>query len=173
VAKSKQDKPELEDEGSTRDGAENGGGSLNDRSAEIEAALPEPAPLGDKRGTIPFPGTAPQSAKKNVEIVVELTKTHSPGAGQLDINKEHLLLVRAEYLKGTPTPKRDGEKRVIGFKYVQQLRPTWTESLEDYLRLNGLKIVRVDEKGDALDIDALSDVEALRLQQREKEGALD
>lgn len=173
MAPPKKSKPEIEDEGTTRDGGESNGGSIADRAAELEAALPEPAPLGDKRGTIPLPVGAVPSAKKNVEVVVELTKTHSPGAGQLDINEEHLLLVRAQYLKGIPTPKRDGEKRVIGFKYVQQLRPTWVESLEDYLQLNGLKIVRVDEEGDALPIGSLANIEELRLAQKKKEGALD
>lgn len=155
-----------EGEPKARDGEENGKGkngkSIADRAKEIEAALPEPAPLGDPRGTIPLPVGSTPSAKKNVEVVVELTKAHAPGAGQLDINAEHLLIVRAEYLKGIPTPKRDGEKRVIGFKYVQQLRPTWVEGLDDYLRLNGLKIVRSDEDGDAVDPENLVNIEELR-----------
>lgn len=146
-----------------KDGEENGNGkSIADRAKEIEAALPEAAPLGDPRGTIPLPVGAQPSAKKNVEVVVELTKAHAPGAGQLDINAEHLLIVRAQYLKGIPTPKRDGEQRVIGFKYVQQLRPTWIESLDDYLRLNGLKIVRLDEDGEAVPAENLVNIEDLR-----------
>lgn len=146
-----------------------GGGSIAERAAEeLEAALPEPAPLGDKRGTIPLPVGTPPSAKKNVEVVVEMTSHHTPGAGQLDINTEHLLVVRADFLKGVPTPKRDSDKRVIGFKYVQQLKPNWMESMTDYLSHNGLKIVRIDDEGDALEIGSLSNIEAMR-----QEGALD
>jgi hypothetical protein len=162
--------------GSTHtDGAPNGngnGGSIADRAEEeakkLEAALPEPAPLGDKRGTIPLPVGATPTAKRNVEVVVEMTKHHTPGAGQLDINKEHLLLVRAEFLEGVPRPKRDGDKRVIGFKYIQKLKPNWMESLEDWLDKNGLKIVHKDEAGKALDQESLVDIEAMR-----QEGALD
>jgi len=139
---------------------------------ELEDAMPEPKPMGDPSGTIPLPVGSTPSAKRNVEVVVELTKAHSRGAGQLDINKEHLLIVRAEYLKGTPVPKRDGDKRVTGFKYVQQLRPTWTESLDDYLEANGLKIVRVDEEGEAISPENLVNIEELR-GAREGKGALD
>ena len=142
------------------------------QTQEMEDALPEPKPMGDKRGTIPLPVGAPTSAKKNVEVVVELTKAHTSGAGQLDINVEHLLLVRAEYLKGIPQPKRDGNRDVIGFKYIQQLRPTWVESLEDYLTLNGLKIVRADEEGESVPMDSLSNIEGLR-QAHEGKSALD
>lgn len=175
--KDRQDKPELEDEGRTRDGAENGngdgnGGSIAARAEaaakELEEALPEPAPLGDKRGTIPLPVGATPTAKRNVEVVVEMTKHHTPGAGQLDINKEHLLLVRAEFLEGVPRPKRDSDKRVIGFKYIQKLKPNWMEALADWLDKNGLKIVRKDEEGKALDQESLTNIEAMR-----QEGALD
>lgn len=141
------------------------------KAEELEAALPEPQPMGDPKGTIPLPVGSPVQAKRNVEVVVELTKTHMPGAGQLDINKEHLLIVRAAYLKGTPIPKRDGEGQVTGYKYVQQLRPSWTEDLDDYLRLNGLKIVRVDEEGQAIDPENLVNIEDLR--GKHQGGALD
>jgi len=155
-----------------RDGGPNGDGngtSIADRAAEVEDALPEPAPIGDKRGTIPLPVGSTPSAKKNVEVVVELTKAHTKGAGQLDINVDHLFLVRGEYLKGIPQPKRDGERNVVGFKYVQQVRPTWVETLDDYLRLNGLKIVRADEEGDAVDPSTLVNIEE---QRKEKQDAL-
>ena len=173
MSKSK-DKPEIDAEGKTRDGGENGngnGGSIADRAQEqIEEVLPEPAPLGDKRGTIPLPVGAAPSAKRNTEVVVEMTTHHTPGAGQLDINKEHLLLVRAEFLEGVPRPKRDSDKRVIGFKYIQKLKPNWMEALEDWLEKNGLKIVRKDEDGEALDADSLTNIEGMRKTQG---GALD
>jgi hypothetical protein len=139
------------------------------KAKELEEALPEPKPMGDPKGTIPLPVGSPPKAKRNVEVVIELTSTHMPGAGQLDINKEHLLLVRAGYSGGTPKPKRDGDGQVVGFKYKQQLKPSWTETLEDYLALNGLKIVRTDEEGEAIHPENLVNIEELR----GKRGALD
>jgi hypothetical protein len=153
-----------------RDG-ETLGDDAEAKAKELEEALPEPKPMGDRRGTIPLPVGSPPNAKRNVEIAIELTSTHMPGAGQLDINKEHLLIVRAGYSGGTPKPKRDGEGQVVGFKYKQQLKPSWCETLEDYLDLNGLKIVRVDEEGKAIEVDNLVNIEELR-GKRKKDSAL-
>lgn len=160
-------KPDIEDEGKTRDGAENGSGSIADRADAEELPIPESKPLGEKGGQIALPGT-PAQRKKPVEIVVELGSGHTKGAGPMDVDEEQLLIVRAEYKEGVPRPKRDSDRQIIGWKYIHKLRPTWVESLDDFLAANGMKIVRVDEEGEAVDTSSLTDIEAIR---REQEGA--
>lgn len=164
-----------EDEGGTThtDGEANGdgGGSIAERAEAPELPIPESKPLGEKRGQIPLPGT-PAQRRKPVEIVVELGSSHTPGAGQLDVDEEHLLIVRAEYKEGIPRAKRDSDREIIGWKYIQKLRPTWVESLDAFLAANGMKIVRVDDEGEALSAEALTNIEQIR-RDREGVGALD
>lgn len=148
-----------------------GGGSIAERAEEKELPIPESKPLGEKGGQIPLPGT-PAQKRKPVEIVVELGSSHTPGAGQLDVDGEHLLIVRAEYKEGVPRAKRDSDREIIGWKYIQKLRPTWVESLDAFLAANGMKIVRVDDEGEALSAEALTNIEQIR-RDREGVGALD
>lgn len=166
---------EAEDDQSTHTDGEangNGGGSIAERAEEEkELPIPESKPLGEKGGQIPLPGT-PAQKRKPVEIVVELGSSHTPGAGQLDVDGEHLLIVRAEYKEGVPRAKRDSDREIIGWKYIQKLRPTWVESLDAFLAANGMKIVRVDDEGEALSAEALTNIEQIR-RDREGVGALD
>jgi hypothetical protein len=160
--------PDLDDEGAVRDGEETGNGngsSIADR-AEEELPIPESKPLGEKGGQIPLPGT-PAQKRKPVEIVVQLSAHHMPGAGQLAVDEEHLLITRAEYVEGIPRAKRDGERQIIGWKYIQKLRSTWTETLADFLDRNGLKIVKKDEEGASVDPRSLVNIEK-NLQERQE-----
>lgn len=172
-AEQKAAKEAEEQGGSTHtDGEANGnGGSIAERAEAKEAPIPESKPLGEKGGQIPLPGT-PAQRRKPVEFVVELGSGHTPGAGQLDVDAEHLLIVRCEWKEGVPRPKRNSDREITGWKYIQKLRQTWVESLDDFLDSNGMKIVRKDEPGEAITTDSLLNVEEIR-REREGVGALD
>jgi hypothetical protein len=155
-----------------RDGAENAssngngnGKSIADQAAE-EVPVPEPQPLGGQ-GTLPIPGG---KGRKHVEMLVVINQGETKGAGQIDVEGEQLLIVRAEYANADTRPVRDGERRVTGWKYVQKLRPTWVETFDDYLEANGLKIVRVDEPGEAIDPENLVNIEELRRERKDAIG---
>lgn len=149
----------------------NGGSSIAERAEAKEPPIPESKPLGEKGGQIPLPGT-PAQRRKPVEFVVELGSGHTPGAGQLDVDAEHLLIVRCEWKEGVPRPKRNSDREITGWKYIQKLRQTWVESLDDFLDSNGMKIVRKDEPGEPITTDSLLNVEEIR-RERAGSGALD
>jgi hypothetical protein len=168
------DKAEDGDEKKVRDGGTNGNGgsSIADQAAAADPPVPEvsPTPLGSKQP--PIPGLAGGRKKPPVKTRIIITAAAADARGQVDVEGEQLLIVRARYFKATTTPKFDGEGRVQSFDYDQTFKPTWTEGLDDFLAANGLKMVRVDEEGDAVDPTDLVNVEELR-REREKEGALD
>lgn len=158
-----------EPEKPVRDGDETNG---NGHSGEAEAPpVPEitPNPLGPG-GTVPLPGIKGRSRKPPVINKIVVTQAACPGAGQLDPEREYLLIVRAGYLKGGHVPKFDGEGRVREYDYIQTLRPTWTEDLDTFLDANGYKIVRADDEGEAVSPGNLVDIEELR---EAKESPLD
>lgn len=169
----KQDKPEIEDEGKTRDGAENGngGGSIADRAEDPPVPTINPDPFGPG-GTLPIPGTAGTKRKRvPVQNKVVLTQASCPGAGQLDPEGSFLFVVRADYDKAITKPKKDGQGRVTSIDYNQQCRPTWTEGLDQFLAANGLKLVPIDDEGTGVDPDSLIHIEEQRA--ANQDGALD
>lgn len=163
---------EPDDKKKARDGADNGNGKSIADQAAAEPPVPEiePKPLGPG-GTVPMP-KMPGRKQPPTNIMVKITEAKCEGAGQLDEESEVLLVVRGKYKKSTTEPKFDGEGRVTSRDYTQTVRPTWTEDFDAFLAANGLKLVRVDEDGDAVSPGDLVNIEELR-REREKEGALD
>jgi len=164
----KKSPPELEDEGTTRDGAENAngnGGSIADRAEAPPVPEVQPNPLGPG-GTVPMPGL-PGRRKPPVTNKVVITQAACPGAGQLNPEEEQLLVVRAGYLKAVTTPHHDGEGRVKSFDYIQMCKPTWTEDLPTFLAANGYKLVRADGPGEAVELSTVVNIEEIRA---EREG---
>lgn len=119
-----------------------------------------PKPLGPS-GTVPLP-KMPGRRQPPTNIKVKVTEAECSGAGQLDEEAEILLVVRANYSHSTTKPKFDGERRVISRDYVQTVKPTWTEDFDAFLSANGLKLVRVEEEGDAVAPNDLVNIEELR-----------
>lgn len=155
-------------EGPTKahDGAENGnGGSIADQATEPPVPEVAPTPLGPG-GTVPMP-KMPGRKQPPTNIKVKVTEAECEGAGQLDEESEVLLVVRARYSKATTKPKFDGEGRVTSRDYVQTVKPTWTEDFDAFLAKNGLKLVRADEEGDAVDPSDLVNIEELRTQRED------
>lgn len=154
------------------DGAENGGNGGQSIASQAETPpVPEiePKPLGPG-GTVPMP-KMPGRKQPPTNIKVKVTEAECSGAGQLDEEAEVLLVIRARYSHSTTKPKFDGEQRVISRDYVQTVKPTWTEDFDAFLAANGLKLVRVDEDGDAVDPGDLVQIEKLRAG-KEMEDAL-
>lgn len=145
--------------------------SVADQAAE-EVPVPEPIALGglEGKGQLPIPGIGKSRRKLPVEVQVSIMAAGTKGAGQLDPEAEQLLVIRGAYQGATTRPVKDGEGRVTGWKYVQQVRPTWIESMDDYLAANGLKIVRADDPGDALDPSDLTNIEEIRRERQEALG---
>lgn len=160
------DGPESEGEGTHRDGAPNGnGGSIADRAEEPPVPVITPNPFGPG-GTLPIPGTQGTRRKAvPVENKVVLTSASCPGAGQLDPEGSFLFVVRADYDKATTKPMKDGEGRVTSINYHQQCKPTWTEGLDQFLASNGLKLVPIEDAGDAIEPSSLIEIEAHRAAQ--------
>jgi hypothetical protein len=172
VSKTK-DKPEIEDEGKARDGAENGGngGSIADRAEEPIVPEVEPKPLGPG-GTIPLP-KMPGRKQPPTHTKVKITEAHCDGAGQLDEESEVLLIVRAKYSKSTTIPKFDGDGKVASRDYVQTIKPTWVEEIDAFLASNGWKIVAADAPGEPILMTSLTAIEEARIEQMRQDGALD
>jgi hypothetical protein len=157
-----------EGEAKAHDGAENGnGGSIADQADTPPVPEIMPKPLGPG-GTVPMP-KMPGRKQPPTNIMVKITEAKCEGAGQLDEESEVLLVVRGKYKKATTEPKFDGEGRVTSRDYTQMVRPTWAEDFDAFLDANGLKLVRKDEEGDAVNPGDLVNIEELR---REKEDAL-
>lgn len=160
-----------EGEPKAHDGEENGNGgrSIADQAEAPPVPEIEPAPLGPG-GTVPMP-KMPGRKQPPTNIKVKVTEAECSGAGQLDEEAEVLLVVRAGYSHATTKPKKDGEGRVISRDYVQTVKPTWTEDFDAFLAANGLKLVRIEEDGDAVAPDDLLNIEELRAG-KAKEDAL-
>jgi hypothetical protein len=164
------DKPEIEDRGKTRDGKENGnGGSIADRAEDPPVPEVTPQPLGPS-GTIPMP-KMPGRKQPPTRIMVKVTEAKCEGAGQLDEEAEILLIVRGKYKKATTEPQFDGDGRVTSRDYVQMVRPTWVEDFDVFLAANGLKVVPLDEAGEAVETSSLLNIEERRVERQG--GALD
>lgn len=177
MSKSSSGPDKAEGQKAARDGAPNGngngGGSIADQAQEPPVPTIEPKPLGPG-GTVPMP-KMPGRKQPPTNIKVVVTQAAVPGAGQLDEEAEVLLVVRAKYFDANTRPKFDGEGRVISRDYVQKVKPTWAEDFDTFLAANGLKLVRIDEEGDAVNPSDLVNIEELRAEREgsgQKEDAL-
>jgi len=161
---SEYDEAEQPDEDKAAMNGDPRGGSIADVAAADEGVESMPVPTvltGD--GQIPLPGLGRRGGTKPpVEVLVKIGASATPGAGQLNPEAEYLLVTRVQYQKTETVKMADAEGRVKGWKVVQHVRPTWTESLDAFLEANGLKIVAVDEAGDSIDPGNLVNVEDFR-----------
>jgi hypothetical protein len=156
------DKAEADDKKKARDGQTNGnGGSIADQASEPPVPEVSPTPLGNEK-QMPIPALAGGRRKPPAKARIIITAAAAKARGQVPIEGEQLLIVRARYFKATTTPRFDGEGRVESFDYDQTFKPTWTEGLQDFLDANGLKLVRKDEDGDSIDPDDIVNIEELR-----------
>lgn len=147
------------------DGFPTGNQSIADHAEEAVPEVPTATPMGE--GQLALPGLGRRGGiKPPVEQHVRIAAVGIPGAGQIDPEKEHLMVVRVVWQKQEVIKVPGDDNKVAGWKATQVLRPTWAEALPDFLEKNGMAIIARSElkEGDELvNLGELADIEQYRI----------